>query len=123
MQVLSAFFLGQGRICRAAWHYRMLAIGVICTAFAMLADSIMGEAGKALFAAAFVWSAGALSIQRLHDTGRSGQSLLFLIIPVLGPLVVLFFICRRGHAGANLHGVDPVAPSDYAQVNISRCPQ
>jgi uncharacterized membrane protein YhaH (DUF805 family) len=34
-----------------------------------------------------------LEVRRLHDTGRSGWWLMLDFVPVVGPLVVLVFIC------------------------------
>jgi uncharacterized membrane protein YhaH (DUF805 family) len=109
MPLLSTYFLSHGRISRTVWLYRLLAVGVSCAVLAMLA----GESGKALLAALFLWSAGALSIQRLHDTGRAGWRLLMLAIPVLGPLWLLFFLCRRG-------GETGSRQRAYAKVDISK---
>jgi uncharacterized membrane protein YhaH (DUF805 family) len=109
MALLSNFFLSHGRISRSIWLYRLLAVGVSCAVLATLA----GDAGKAALAALFLWSAGALSIQRLRDTGRGAWRLLMLAIPVLGPLWLLFFLCRRGaDAGRQQR--------DYAQVDICK---
>ncbi len=33
----------------------------------------------------------ALAVRRLHDTGKSGWFLLLVLIPLIGPLVLLFF--------------------------------
>jgi uncharacterized membrane protein YhaH (DUF805 family) len=109
MALLSTYFLSHGRISRGIWLCRLFAVGVSCAVLAMLA----GDAGKAVLAALFLWSAGALSIQRLHDTGRGAWRLLMLAIPVLGPLWLLFFLCRRGaDAGRQQR--------DYAQVDICK---
>lgn len=120
MELLSSFFLSHGRIARGTWLARVLALGVLCTAFGLLAHQAAGEAGQALFAAIFMWGAVALSIQRLHDIGRSGPTMLLLLIPVVGPLWVLLLLCRRGAEGANRHGLDPLARLDYLKVDITK---
>lgn len=120
MELLSFYFLSHGRIARATWLSRVLALGVLCTAFGLLAQQIAGEAGQALFAVIFMCGAAALSIQRLHDIGRSGPTLLLSLIPVLGPLWILLLLCRRGGEGRNLHGLDPLARLDYLRVDITK---
>ena len=112
MQLLYAFFLLHGRLSRSAWLQRLLALGVTCAAFAMLAGALFGEPGKTLFAAFFAWGAVALSAQRLHDTGRSASHLFLLLIPVAGPLWLLLLMCRRG--------TGPMALPAYAQVDIAK---
>jgi len=120
MALLSAFFIGHGRIHRGLWLYRVIALGVLCAAFGLLAREIVGELGQAVCAAIFLWGVAALSIQRLHDIGRSGASLLLVLIPVLGPVWVLLLLARRGGEGSNRYGDDPTARHDYLKVDISK---
>ncbi len=120
MKLLALFFLSHGRIARATWLARLAALVLCCSAFGLLAQELAGEVGAALLAAVFVWSAASLSIQRLHDMGRSGGALLLLVIPVLGPLWVLLLLLRRGGEGGNRYGRDPLARLDYLQVDVSR---
>ena len=114
------FFLRHGRIARGTWLFRMIALALVCTAFGMLAQSELGDRGSALFAALYVWCGSAVSIQRLHDIGRSGWSLLSLLIPVLGPLWLILQLFRRGVEGNNRYGSDPAARANYFQVNVAR---
>lgn len=37
----------------------------------------------------------AVTFRRLHDTGRSAWNLLFALIPIVGPVVLLVFLCGR----------------------------
>ncbi len=45
-----------------------------------------------------------LVFRRLHDTGRSGWRLLWLFFPLLGPFLLLMFLCEDSRAGANKYG-------------------
>lgn len=49
----------------------------------------------------------AVGVRRLHDTERSGWWMLLALIPVLGGLVLLVFMCLEGTTGANRFGNDP----------------
>jgi uncharacterized membrane protein YhaH (DUF805 family) len=120
MELLSTFFLSHGRAARSTWLFRLAASGILCAAFGLLAHEVLGEAGEALFAVIFLWSAIAMSIQRLHDIGRSGVNMFLLLIPVLGPVWVLLLLCRRGGEGPNRYGLDPLARLDYLKVDISK---
>lgn len=120
MELLAKYFLCQGRTNRGTWLSRVLLLGLGCLAFGMLANEVLGESGAAVFAMIFTWGALAVSTQRLHDIGRSGLSLLLLLIPVLGPLWVLLLLCRRGGEGKNRYGDDPLSRHDYLQVNIAK---
>ena len=53
----------------------------------------------------------AVAIRRLHDTGRSGWWLLIGIIPFLGSVVLLVFMCLDSDA-ENKYGPNPKTPVD-----------
>jgi uncharacterized membrane protein YhaH (DUF805 family) len=55
----------------------------------------------------------AVTIRRLHDTGRSGWWILINFVPVIGFLVLLFFMVQDSEAGENQYGPDPKA-GDFA---------
>jgi uncharacterized membrane protein YhaH (DUF805 family) len=43
----------------------------------------------------------ALAVRRLHDIGRSGWWLLLMLIPLIGPLVLLYWYVQPSEDGAN----------------------
>jgi serine/threonine protein kinase len=49
----------------------------------------------------------AVSVRRLHDTGKSGWWLLINLIPYLGSAVFLVFMCLDSNAKINKWGLDP----------------
>ncbi len=49
----------------------------------------------------------AVSVRRLHDTGRSGWMILIGLIPLFGWLYLLFLYVQPGTAGPNAYGPDP----------------
>ncbi len=49
----------------------------------------------------------ALTIRRLHDTGKSGWWLLVALIPIVGALVLLYFYVMDSQVGENQYGVNP----------------
>jgi uncharacterized membrane protein YhaH (DUF805 family) len=50
-----------------------------------------------------------VSVRRLHDTGKSGWSMLISLIPVVGPIVYLAGMMVDGAPGANQYGPSPKA--------------
>jgi uncharacterized membrane protein YhaH (DUF805 family) len=46
----------------------------------------------------------AVAARRLHDTDRSGWWLLLGLIPVIGSLVLIFFLVQKGTEGSNRFG-------------------
>ena len=53
----------------------------------------------------------AVSVRRLHDTGRSGWWLLISLIPFLGTVVILYFFLLEGDPASNRFGPNPKAGS------------
>lgn len=50
----------------------------------------------------------AVGARRLHDTGRTGWWQLLWLLPVLGWIILLIFMVKRGDEGENHHGFDPL---------------
>lgn len=53
-----------------------------------------------------------VSIRRLHDLDRNGWWLLMLLIPLIGPIILIVWYCRKGTDGDNRFGIDPLGPQD-----------
>ena len=50
-----------------------------------------------------------VTVRRLHDTGRSGWWILLSFIPIIGALVLLYFMVKSGDPQGNRFGSDPKA--------------
>jgi uncharacterized membrane protein YhaH (DUF805 family) len=46
----------------------------------------------------------ALAFRRLHDTGRTGWVLLWLLLPIIGAVILFVFLLERGEPTANAYG-------------------
>lgn len=51
----------------------------------------------------------AVSMRRLHDIGKSGWNFLLTLIPLVGPIILLVFYCRKSQEGENRYGPQPLA--------------
>ncbi|MNI37217.1 Inner membrane protein YhaI [compost metagenome] len=49
----------------------------------------------------------AVTVRRLHDTGKSGWSILLGLIPLVGGIIVLVFVCTDSQPGQNSYGENP----------------
>ena len=49
----------------------------------------------------------ALGVRRLHDIGKSGLWYLLILVPLVGPVILLIWFCRLGDYGENAYGPDP----------------
>lgn len=48
-----------------------------------------------------------LTARRLHDIGKSGWWMLIALIPLVGPIVLLVFVCLDSQPGENVYGANP----------------
>jgi uncharacterized membrane protein YhaH (DUF805 family) len=51
----------------------------------------------------------AVTVRRLHDTGRTAWWLLWYLLPFIGSIVLIVVAATDGNAGANNFGPDPKA--------------
>ncbi|MBA4026354.1 MAG: hypothetical protein C0482_28750, partial [Gordonia sp.] len=51
----------------------------------------------------------AVSVRRMHDTGRSGAMMLITLVPVAGPITYLYLMASSGESGSNGYGPAPTA--------------
>ncbi len=49
----------------------------------------------------------AVSVRRLHDTGRSGWWVLIGLVPIIGVIVLIVFMVQDSNSGGNLYGPNP----------------
>ena len=50
----------------------------------------------------------AVLVRRLHDTDRSGWWALLLLLPIIGPIVLIIFAVLEGTPGPNRFGAPPL---------------
>lgn len=60
-----------------------------------------------IYALAAIIPGIAVSIRRLHDTGRSGWWFLIILVPFIGGLVLLVFMFLDSQPGTNQYGPNP----------------
>jgi len=71
-------------------------------------DSILGTIVVSLvYALALFIPTLAVTVRRLHDTGRSGWWLFLILVPVIGILVLLIFVMLDGNTNENAYGQNP----------------
>ncbi len=70
----------------------------------------------AILGLAIIVPALAVQVRRFHDQDKSGWFVLLGLIPYVGGLVVLVFMCLPGTPGPNRFGADPLGDTgDLAQ--------
>ena len=92
----------EGRASRPEyWWFFLFAI------LAQIAASIISHALAGLVVIALLLPSLAAGARRLHDIGRSAWWLLVGLIPVAGPLVLLYWFVQPGEPAANAYGDVP----------------
>ncbi len=122
-KVLRNYATFSGRADRPEFWWWVLAIILIQIVTAMIdggliapmlgAESFSPEAGQPLstiVALALLIPCIAVSVRRLHDLDKSGWWYLLGLIPIVGPLVLLFWYVQPGTPGDNRFGA-PVPSS------------
>jgi uncharacterized membrane protein YhaH (DUF805 family) len=97
-----------GRARRSEFWFFALFTGVSVSVFGLMGSMILGSPMLYIlgYLALAVPSLSA-GVRRMHDIDRSGWTLLYSLIPILGALYVLYLEVQPGTEGANQFGADP----------------
>lgn len=109
----------RGRLRRARFFWMALASAIAFATLYLAIDRFSHGATLVLYPPAFaVWLS--LAVRRLHDQSRRGWWLLWLVVPLAGPLLVAaLLLLVRGTPGDNPFGEDPRSEGqDYLSVSI-----
>lgn len=64
---------------------------------------------NALYSLAALLPGLGVACRRLHDTGRSAWWFLIVLVPIVGSIVFLVFMCSDSQPGSNEYGPNPKA--------------
>ena len=64
---------------------------------------------NALFSIATFLPSLAVLARRLHDIDKTAWWMLIVLIPVVGAILLIIWLCKSGSKGANKYGPDPLA--------------
>ena len=111
--VLSKYATFSGRARRSEYWWYVLFYAILAI-LASIIDSAMGtDPGRTgivgtILGLALLLPSIAVSVRRLHDTGRSGWWLLLALVPIVGAIVLIVWYCQDSH-GDNQYGPSPKA--------------
>ncbi len=99
-------FSGRARR-REFWMFVLF--NFIATLLTGMIDGVLGTGGlvNAIYSLAVLLPGFAVFMRRMHDTGRSGWWWLIGIIPFVGFIVLLVFLCQDSQPGENQYGPNP----------------
>ena len=96
-----------GRARRSEYWFFVL-FQVIALGAAKAVDVALGvNAVYLVVALALLLPALAVTVRRLHDTGRSGWMILLALIPLVGSIILIVFECQDSEPGVNKFGPSP----------------
>lgn len=107
LKVLRSYAHFEGRARRREYWYFTLINVLIAVALALIDGALDISLLSPLYTLAVFIPGLAVSVRRLHDTGRSGWWLLLSLVPLVGAIVVLVFMCLDSEPGANQYGPPP----------------
>jgi uncharacterized membrane protein YhaH (DUF805 family) len=115
----TAVFSFRSRIARVPFWWGCIGAWLGFAVLFVFLESSLGRASTWLLYPPLLWILASLLVRRLHDRGRSAPYLLWVLLPVLGPLWLLIDLgFRQGTPGDNQYGPDPLVVNvDYLRVN------
>jgi len=118
-QVLKKYAVFKGRARRKEyWYFALfnIIVSLVLGVVDVLTGSFSSEDGMgllgAIYSLAILIPAIAVSVRRLHDTGRSGWWLLIILIPLVGAIILLFFTVQDSKPEENKYGPSPKATNE-----------
>ena len=114
-----------GRARRAEfWKFHLFNVlaDFVCTVVGLLLSALFRSLGTAalilglvgLYNLITIIPSLSVSVRRLHDIGKSGAYLFFLLLPVIGDILLLVWTFQGGQYGDNQYGPDPKSGGSYA---------
>lgn len=114
ISVLKQYAVFSGR-ARRTEYWMFVLCNVIVMQLLGMVDKLIGgdkEFISGIYSLAVLLPSLAVAARRLHDTDRSAWWLLLGLIPIIGTLVLIYFMICNGQQGPNRFGDDPkAAPS------------
>lgn len=109
---LTNYVTFSGRARRSEYWWFVL-FNVLVSIVAWLLDAAAGnQVFTALVGAGLFLPNLAVLARRLHDRGRSGFWIFIALVPVVGAIVLLVFVCQDSTPGENAYGP---SPKEFAQ--------
>lgn len=113
MTALKKYATFSGRSRRSEyWQFFLVYVVILVAASAvdtmLIADDGMG-ALTGLVAFGLLLPSLAVTVRRFHDIGKSGWWFFINLVPVVGPLLLLYFMAQDGQAQENAYGPNPKA--------------
>lgn len=117
---LLAWTRWKGRLRRRGFLWMAIAAAVAFAVLFVFLRNAFGDASTLLLYPPYFAVLLSLCVRRLHDQARGAAWLFVALVPVLGPLLLAYWLsCKRGTEGENQFDEDPrTRGRDYLRVAI-----
>jgi uncharacterized membrane protein YhaH (DUF805 family) len=108
LSVLKKYAVFSGRASRSEfWFFQLF--NVIALIVLAIVDSVVGTRGilEGLYGLAVLLPSLSVIVRRLHDIGRSGWWFFIELVPAVGVIILIVFLCQDSQPVANQYGVNP----------------
>lgn len=114
LQALKKYTDFSGRARRREYWFFVL-FNIIISIVLTVCDVLLGTYSAAssvgiltgIYTLAVLIPGIAVTVRRLHDTGRSGWWILIVVVPIVGAIVLLIFMLIDSQPGQNAYGPSP----------------
>ena len=110
LSVLQKYTVFSGRARRQEyWMFTLFSV-IISFVLSIIDQQVLKSSPgilSSLYSLAVLSPSLAVSARRLHDTGRSGWWILISLVPVIGWIVIIYFLVQDSEAGDNKYGPNP----------------
>ena len=121
LEVLKKYAVFSGR-ARRKEYWMFFLINLIISVVLIAIDGLIGtfrpQAGvgllQGIYSLAVLIPSIAVTVRRLHDTGRTGWWILISLIPVIGGIILLTFMVLDSEPGTNQYGPNPKEAGGYS---------
>src|SRR5919199_988886 len=121
LEVLKKYAVFDGR-ARRKEYWMFFLINVVISVVLIAIDSLIGTFSRqtgvgllqGIYSLAVLIPSIAVTVRRLHDTGRTGWWILIGLIPFIGGIVLLIFMVLDSEPGTNQYGPNPKAEEAIA---------
>lgn len=108
LDVLKQYAVFNGRARRQEYWMFFLFNFIVSIVLGVIDGVIFGtNVLSVIYALGVLLPSIGVAIRRLHDTDRSGWWILIALVPLVGGIILLVFLCLEGTRGANRFGADP----------------
>jgi uncharacterized membrane protein YhaH (DUF805 family) len=105
--VLSKYAVFSGRARRSEYWWFAL-FNIILSVVTTVVDRAIGNPALGLIVSlGLLLPSIAVGVRRLHDTDRSGWWMFIALVPLVGAIVLIVFLCQDSRYGDNKYGPSP----------------